>query len=92
MQNEVQDGEVRSASKEPIEGRAALDVLDGITDLYVAKGKRVEHVDLTASRPSDDELLTVLLGRSGKLRAPTVRSGSRLLVGYNADLLAEHLG
>ncbi len=49
------------------------------------------HFDLTADRPSDDALLEVLLGRSGKLRAPSVRTGTTLLVGYNEDLLAEHL-
>ena len=36
---------------------------------------------------SDDELLAMMLGRSGKLRAPTIRSGNRLLVGYNAEML-----
>jgi hypothetical protein len=38
-------------------------------------------------RPSNDELLGLLLGRSGKLRAPTIRTGKTLLVGYNRDLL-----
>lgn len=32
-----------------------------------------------------------MLGRSGKLRAPTSRVGGRLIVGYNADLLEEAL-
>ena len=82
---------MRSASREPIEGAAALDVLGGITDLYVAKGKKVLHFDLGPSRPDDDELLGHLLGRSGKLRAPTLRTGSTLLVGFNQNLLADPL-
>lgn len=81
-----------SATREPIEGDQALAVLDGITDLYVAKGKKTVHLDLTHERPGDDELLALLLGRSGKLRAPVVRTGSRLIVGYNADILSEQLG
>lgn len=68
-------------------GREALTLLDGVNDLYVAKGKKTLHVDLSAERPSDDELLGLLLGRSGKLRAPTMRSGARLIVGYNSDML-----
>lgn len=32
-----------------------------------------------------------MLGRSGKLRAPTSRVGRRLIVGYNADLLEDAL-
>ena len=58
-----------------------------MTDLYVAKGKKVVHVDLSADRPADDELLGMLLGRSGKLRAPAIRTGTRFLVGYNDELL-----
>lgn len=69
----------------------ALTVLEGVKDLYVAKGQRVLHFDLQAERPTDDELLELLLGRSGKLRAPAIRTGTRLLVGYNAELLSTTL-
>jgi arsenate reductase-like glutaredoxin family protein len=82
---------VQSAGKDPIEGDAALDVLDGVRDLYVAKGRSVLHVDLATERPSDAHLLDLLLGRSGKLRAPAVRVGTKLIVGYNADLLDDTL-
>lgn len=82
---------VRSASRDPIEGEAALELLDGVNDLYVAKGRKVVHIALPASRPSDEELLEMMLGRSGKLRAPTMRVGSKLIVGYNADLLGDAL-
>ena len=78
---------MQSTSKEPVEGPAALALLDGVTDLYVAKGKKVVQFDLTAARPSDDELLGLLLGRSGKLRAPAIRVGTRFVVGYNPDIL-----
>jgi len=70
-----------------VEGPAALALLHGVSDLYVAKGKKVLHLDLTAERPSDDELLVRLLGRSGKLRAPAIRTGTKFVVGYNAEIL-----
>ncbi len=57
----------------------------------MAKGKKTVHVDLANDRPGDDELLGLLLGRSGTLRAPALRSGSTFVVGYNADILAETL-
>jgi len=78
---------VQSAGKDPIEGRDALSVLDGMQELYVAKGKRIVHVDLRTDRPNDDELLSMMLGRSGKLRAPAMRVGKKIVVGFNADLL-----
>ena len=83
---------MQSASKEPVEGPAALALLDGVTDLYVAKGKKVLHLDLAARRPPDEELLALMLGRSGKLRAPAMRVGTELLVGYNGEILEDRLG
>ena len=72
-------------------GEAALGVLDGVTLLRVAKGKKILDVDLSANRPGDDELLSLLLGRSGKLRAPTIKVGNQLLVGYHPELLSSAL-
>jgi len=60
-------------------------------ELWVAKGRTVLRLDLAKERPSDEELLELMLGRSGKLRAPTSRVGRRLLVGYNQALLEEAL-
>ena len=68
-------------------GEAALSVLDGVERLHVARGNKVLHFDLPHDRPANADLLGMLLGRSGKLRAPTIRTGATLLVGYNSDLL-----
>ena len=87
MQNRIADGIVQNATKEPLAGRAALFLLENATELFVAKGKRVLRFDLRTQRPPDEELLGLLLGRSGKLRAPALRCGTRLVVGYNQDLL-----
>ena len=75
--------EQADAKKATIKGAAALDVLDGIDELYVAKGKKVEHVDLKKSKPDRATLLGLLLGPTGNLRAPTVRRGRTLIVGYD---------
>jgi len=49
------------------------------------------HFDLRSNRPSNEELLQVLLGRSGTLRAPAIKAEGRLLVGYNAEILERYL-
>ena len=61
-------------------------------DLYVAKGRKTLHFDLKNDRPADEEILAVILGRSGTLRAPTLRRGSTFIVGYNDGILEEGLG
>jgi arsenate reductase-like glutaredoxin family protein len=84
----MDDGHVQSASKDPVSGEAALSLLDGVQELLVARGKKILSFDLRRQRHPDDELLQLLLGRSGKLRAPCLRSGKRLLVGYNQELMS----
>jgi arsenate reductase-like glutaredoxin family protein len=74
-----------------VDAAEALRLLEGVKDLYVAKGKKTVHVKLSRERPSDEELLGLLLGRSGTLRAPAIRTGSRLIVGFNPDILGETL-
>ncbi|MGH7355724.1 MAG: ArsC family (seleno)protein [Candidatus Rokuibacteriota bacterium] len=72
-----------NAKKDPIKGRAALRVLENVDELHVTKGKRVVRVDLRKQRPSSEGLLALLLGPSGNLRAPTVRRGRTLIVGFD---------
>ncbi len=92
MQNGIADGVVQSATKKPVSGTAALALLAGATELFVAQGQRVLRFDLASQRPADEELLPLLLGRSGKLRSPAFRCGTRLIVGYNQALLPLALG
>jgi arsenate reductase-like glutaredoxin family protein len=60
--------------------------------LFVAKGKKIVKLNMKRDSPTDEELKKLMLGRSGTLRAPTLRRGKTLLVGYNADLYGTALG
>jgi len=71
--------------KSPITGDAALAVARDIDDLWVARGTRALHADFRKARPARAELLALLLGPTGGLRAPTLRVGRTLLVGFNAE-------
>jgi arsenate reductase-like glutaredoxin family protein len=71
------------AKKSTIKGDAALGVLKGVDEIYAAKGKQVVHVDLRRSKPPKAELLALLLGPTGNLRAPTLRKGRALIVGFD---------
>lgn len=57
--------------------------------MVATRGKQVVTLDRTAS---DDELLAVLLGPTGNLRAPAAVVGDSLLVGFSPDVYAEVLG
>ena len=80
------------AKKATIKGDAALGVLDDVDEIYVAKGKRVVHVDLRREKPPRAELLGLLLGPTGNLRAPTLRKGRTLIVGFDEATYTRLLG
>jgi arsenate reductase-like glutaredoxin family protein len=80
------------AKKATIKGAAALDVLAGVDELYVAKGKKIEHVDLKRAKPDRATLLGLLLGPTGNLRAPTLRRGRTLIVGFEEETYKKLLG
>ncbi len=80
------------AKKKVLAGPEALVLARAADQLYVAKGKKIVHVDLKKEKPNDATLLSLMLGPTGNLRAPTVRRGKTLIVGFDAatysDLLA----
>jgi hypothetical protein len=57
--------------------------------LIAAKGKKVTTLEPTATSPSDDALADLMLGPTGNMRAPTLRVGGTLLVGYNDAVFAD---
>jgi hypothetical protein len=75
-----------------VKGDAALGVLKDVDEIYVAKGKRVVHVDLKREKPPRAELLGLLLGPTGNLRAPTLRKGRTLIVGFDEATYTRVLG
>ena len=84
---------MRSAARDPVLADEAPRLFAGIGELLVGKGRRFTRVDLaSADRPADDELTALVVGRTGKLRAPSMRVGDKLVVGYNAEMLREVFG
>jgi len=61
-------------------------LLDGIDQIYAAKRKRIVHLDLKTGKPSRAEIAAVLLGPTGNLRAPTLRKGRTLIVGFDEEI------
>ena len=64
-------------------------MLEGVSTLYAARGKKVVKFDLRKETPEEDELKKLILGPTGNLRAPSLRKGKTLIVGFNQDLYEE---
>ncbi len=83
--HEVETKQEIDAKKERYGAEDALQLTVGMSKLIVAKGKKVTTVDLKRARPDDKELVALLLGPTGNLRAPTLKVGKIMLVGFNAE-------
>ena len=65
--------------------KEALALAADADELYAAKGRKVLHIDLKNERPDDATLLSLMLGPTGNLRAPTLRRGRTLIIGFDED-------
>lgn len=71
-------------------GRAeALALARSVSRVVTAKGKRIVTFDIKADRPDDDTLAAHLLGPTGNLRAPAIRRGQTLYIGFSEETLGE---
>jgi hypothetical protein len=74
------------------QGRAeALALAKSVSRVVVAKGKKVVAFDMKKDPPDDDTLAAHLLGPTGNLRAPTLRTGDVLLVGFSEESYAREM-
>ena len=60
-------------------------LLDGVTDLYSTKSRKVIHLNIKKEKPAREDVLTLVMGRSGTLRAPVIKHRSTLIVGFDED-------
>jgi len=63
----------------------AMGMLKGVDVLIAARGKKVERLDLEAERPDKATVERLMLGPTGNLRAPTLRVGRTLIVGFDEE-------
>jgi arsenate reductase-like glutaredoxin family protein len=88
----VQVAREQDATKEKLGPKEALKLARTASRIVAAEGKKVVTLNLRKDKPTDKELLGVLLGPSGNLRAPTLRVGSTLLIGFEEGSYSEVLG
>jgi len=77
-------GEEVDAKKEVITSEDVWSVLSAAETVYVASGKKT--LEYIPSSSNKDELIKKATGRTGNLRAPTVRRGKLLYVGFNQEM------
>lgn len=84
--------ELVDARKSRMGPKEALALLEGAHELVAAKGKKVERIDLRKGKPDKATVTRLMIGPSGNLRAPTLRVGKRILVGFDEETYEKVLG
>jgi hypothetical protein len=72
------------ARKQNIDAQSAWKLIREVSTVHIGKGKSV--LTYTPAEGNREEILKAALGPTGNLRAPAVRRGNHLYIGYN-DLI-----
>ena len=83
--------ETINAAKQKIGPTEAVALVRQSERLLVAKGKSAVEHNLKTEQVADEEITRLVIGPSGNLRAPTVRNGKTLLVGFHPEKFGEVL-
>jgi hypothetical protein len=78
--------EERASKKAPMTDAEAKELLGSVDHVVLVRGKSRREL------PAQEATLEDLRGPTGGFRAPMVRKGKRLLVGFNLDALEDVLG
>ncbi|MBI2838169.1 MAG: hypothetical protein HYX75_07645 [Acidobacteria bacterium] len=90
--NKVETVEIVDAKKSTKSAKDALVLAREVDEIYAAKGKKLVHIDIRKEKPDAEALKAVLLGPTGNLRAPTLKVGRTLLVGFDPESYRRVLG
>lgn len=88
-QDYSQAKEIISANKTKLPIDKAMDLIKGIDQIYSCKQSKVVHLDLKKEQASKEEIAAIILGPTGNLRAPAIKVGKTLIVGFNKETLNE---
>lgn len=89
---EITAKEVVSANKIKLGVTEALALVGQCTKLVVSKGTKAFEIDLKKDPKTAEELQALVIGPTGNLRAPTMRKGKTLFVGFHAETFGAALG
>jgi arsenate reductase-like glutaredoxin family protein len=80
------------ADRKRFDAAATLKMLGRMKTLIAVRGKKFVTFDLKKDRPSDKVLLAWVLGPTKNLRAPAIRVGKTLVVGFHPAAYKQALG
>ncbi len=90
--NSITISETIDARKTRFEPAAAIAFVRQADEAWIARGKTVHKIAFKKDSITDDDLLKLIIGPSGFLRAPVIRRGKKLFIGFEVEQYAAFLG
>jgi arsenate reductase-like glutaredoxin family protein len=87
--NSIEPKETIPASRK-LDRKDAAGLAKAASLVIVAKGKKIS--EFKPGGKAGKDVVDAMLGPTGNLRAPTVRRGKTVLVGFNEEVYREKLG
>jgi|TARA_B100000678_G_scaffold43633_1_gene33443 arsenate reductase-like glutaredoxin family protein len=87
--NKIEVSETIPASRK-LQASDARGLLKSVSKLIVAKGKKVN--EFTVKDRVSRDAVEAMLGPTGNLRAPAIRAGKTMLVGFNEEIFEGTFG
>src|SRR5262245_28537576 len=76
----------QDAKQDPVPRQRALELVAQARHLHSARGKSIANIDLRKEPPDEETLAKLVLRPEGDLRAPTLRLGTALIVGFHPEM------
>jgi hypothetical protein len=67
----------------------AAEMLSTAKKLIAIKGKKISEFELNGE--ANEDAVAAMLGPTGNLRAPTIRVGKTIIVGFNEEILTQQI-
>jgi len=73
------------ARKERFSQEQVLKLASEVDHIYATRGTKVVHLDLKGNSHEPADITRLLIGPTGNLRAPAIKHGRKLIVGFHED-------
>ncbi len=78
-----------NARKQRIGAEEAWQMLSQAKDVYVVNGRKIQHWQ--PDETNKEAILAKAIGRSGNLRAPTIKVGNTYIIGFDEALCEKEI-
>lgn len=85
VRNKIEADETVDARKISMGKEETLDLAKNVKEIYSCRGNKLTHLK-KSDKPTEQNLIDAMMGPTGNLRAPTMKIGDVLLVGFNEDV------